>query len=98
MLSQDDAGGPDTYAELLDRAERAHAQVLLAAESGDGAEWQAFCRRQTDRALLVAEGPPPPECDTGADSRAAATCCWRGVRRRARWACGSTRSARPAAG
>lgn len=59
VLSQGDAGSPDTYAELLDQAERAHSAVLLAAESDDSAEWQAFCRRQSDRALLVAEGPPP---------------------------------------
>lgn len=57
VLSQD-AGPPDRYAELLDRAERAHAQVLLAAESDDSPEWQAFCRRQADRALLVAADVP----------------------------------------
>ena len=58
VLTQDDGGSTDRFAEVLDRAERAHAQVLLAAEAGDSAEWKEFCRRTADRALLVAEGAP----------------------------------------
>lgn len=58
VLSEDDAGAPEEYAGLLDRAERENDQVLLAAEAGDGAGWRAFCLRQADRTLLVAEGPP----------------------------------------
>lgn len=57
VLARADAGPADGHAGVLDRAERAHAQVLLAAEPEDG-EWGEFCLRQADRVLLVAAGRP----------------------------------------
>ena len=63
LLTEADAGSPEEYAGLLDRAERENDQVLLAADSADAAEWHAFCLRQADRTLLIAEGPP------GSDAR-----------------------------
>ena len=60
VLTEADAGAPEEYAGLLDRAERENDQVLLAADTGDGEGWRAFCLRQADRTLLVAEGPPEP--------------------------------------
>ena len=58
VLTEAEAGTPEEYAGLLDRAERDNDQVLLAADSADGAEWRAFCLRQADRTLLVADGDP----------------------------------------
>jgi predicted acylesterase/phospholipase RssA len=55
-------GPPDGYAAALDRAERAHDQVLLVG-AGDGA-WTEFAMRSADRLLVVAGDGPP-----GADPR-----------------------------
>lgn len=51
------AESSDGPAALLARAEAANDAVLLVA--GSGGEWDAFCRRQGDRTLLVA-GPETP--------------------------------------
>ncbi len=56
-LTAADAGDPDDYPGVLDRAERSHVQVLLAAEPDDG-PWRQFCLRQADRTLLLAAGHP----------------------------------------
>ena len=48
----------DEPAALLARAEAAHDTVVLLAGAG-GTGWDAFCRRQGDRVLLVA-GPQTP--------------------------------------
>ena len=50
-------GDEAAYGAGLDRAERDHERVLLAA----GADpWSAFCLRQADRILLVAGSRAPP--------------------------------------
>ena len=59
-------GGEPDYGRILDRAERAHEQVLLLADSCDPDDpWTSFCERQADRAIVVAAedgrpGPPRP--------------------------------------
>ena len=50
--------GSDGYAALLARAEAANDAVVLVAAGAD-AEWDAFCRRQADRTVLLA-GPDTP--------------------------------------
>ena len=50
--------GSDGYAALLARAEAANDAVLLVAGGADP-EWDAFCRRQADRTVLLA-GPDTP--------------------------------------
>lgn len=57
LLTRADARAPDDYPALLDRAERAHPQVVLAAGPEDG-DWREFCLRQADRTLLLAAGRP----------------------------------------
>ena len=52
LLSSEDFG--DDRAAALDRAEREHVFVVLAA-SGDG-EWSAFCERQSDRRVVLVSG------------------------------------------
>jgi len=47
-------------AEKLDRLERDHDQVLLAADGAD-TKWTAFCARQADRTVvLTGDSPEPP--------------------------------------
>jgi NTE family protein len=41
----------DDRAEALDRAEREHTYVVLAAKGGD--DWRAFCARQSDRRVVL---------------------------------------------
>ena len=48
----------DGHAALLARAEAANDAVVLVAGGGDAA-WDAFCRRQADRTVLLA-GPDTP--------------------------------------
>lgn len=48
----------DGHAALLARAEAANEAVLLLA-GGSDTEWDAFCRRQADRTLLVAGSETP---------------------------------------
>jgi NTE family protein len=60
----------EEHATVLDRAERENDQVLLAAEASDSAEWRAFCLRQADRELVVAEGPPPRSGDPASNGNA----------------------------
>ena len=75
----------DDFAATLERAEAEFAHVLLL--DGEGA-WGGFCRRQSDRLLVVAAGDAPPEggyalagCDLvleaspGAASRAGSMRC-----------------------
>ena len=50
--------GSDAGAALLARAEAANDAVLLVSGHGDG-EWDAFCRRQADRTVVLA-GPDTP--------------------------------------
>jgi hypothetical protein len=47
-----------TWGRNLAELERAHDHVLLHAELDDS-DWAAFCIRQADRVLVVADGPPP---------------------------------------
>ncbi len=47
-----------TWGRCLGELERAHEHVLLHAELDDS-DWSAFCLRQADRVLLVADGTPP---------------------------------------
>ncbi len=68
LLTADDSHAAENDADLLDRAERAHDQVLLHAEPGRGEEWDAFCLRQADRVLAVVdERSLPGEGLEGAD-------------------------------
>lgn len=58
-----DAGPDAEYADLLDRAERDHGQVVLMAPAPDVADpWSAFAVRAADRLIGVCRGaePPPP--------------------------------------
>ena len=57
----------DGYAALLARAEAANDAVVLVAGAA-GADWDAFCRRQADRTVLLA-GPDTPitESASGCD-------------------------------
>lgn len=50
--------GADGHAALLARAEAANDAVILVA-GGTDAEWDAFCRRQADRTVLVASSDTP---------------------------------------
>ena len=50
--------GSDGYAALLARAEAANDAVLLVAEGTD-LDWDAFCRRQADRTVLLAGADTP---------------------------------------
>jgi len=50
--------GSDGYAALLARAEAANDAVLLVAEGTD-VDWDAFCRRQADRTVLLAGADTP---------------------------------------
>ena len=53
------AGGLEAYAPLVDRAERGHDHVVLAA--GDPADaWTGFCLSHADRILAVTSGGPVP--------------------------------------
>ena len=53
------AGGREAYAPLVDRAERGHDHVVLAA--GDPADaWTGFCLSHADRILAVTSGGPVP--------------------------------------
>ena len=59
--------GSDGHAALLARAEGANDAVVLVAGGGN-AEWDAFCRRQADRTVLLAGpgtavGGPAAGCD-----------------------------------
>ena len=56
--------GSDGNSALLARAEAANDAVLLVAGGAD-AEWDAFCRRQGDRTVLLA-GPDTPIAGTAA--------------------------------
>ena len=56
--------GSDGHAALLARAETANDFVLLVA-GGSDADWDAFCRRQGDRTVLLA-GPETAVADTAA--------------------------------
>ncbi len=82
LLDELAAGGPATLldpadrdddaarAELLERLERDHDHVVLAARDGD--PWAAFARRQADRVVVVAgDGPPPPGAADRAELRGA---------------------------
>jgi len=54
-------GAEPDYGRILDRAERAHEQVLLLADSADPYDpWTSFCERQADRAIVVADGVNRP--------------------------------------
>ena len=65
LLTLEDSGTGDGYAELLDQAERAHGQVLLHVEPGRGEEWDSFCLRQADRVLAVVDGGAAPVAGLG---------------------------------
>ncbi len=53
LTRSDDAA---SYGPMLDRAERDSERVLLPTGSaGDADEWTAFCLRQSDRMIVVAE-------------------------------------------
>jgi NTE family protein len=50
------ADDPTAYGPMLDRAERNSERVLLPTGSpSDADEWTAFCLRQSDRTIVVAE-------------------------------------------
>src|SRR5918995_4844297 len=60
-LERPSNGDEPDYGRLLDRAERAHEQVLLMADSPDPDDpWTSFCERQADRAIVVAAGDGRP--------------------------------------
>src|SRR3954447_3757463 len=65
-LERPSNGAEPDYGRLLDRAERAHEQVLLLTDSADPDDpWTNFCERQADRSIVVAAedgrpGPPRP--------------------------------------
>ncbi len=52
LLSSEDCG--EDHAGALDRAEREHSYVVLAAVGDD--DWSAFCGRQSDRRVLLVTG------------------------------------------
>ena len=67
LLERPADGDRAAAAETLDRLERDHDQVLLAAGAQD-AEWTRFCLRQADRAVVLAgdpAGPPDPPLPAG---------------------------------
>jgi EmrB/QacA subfamily drug resistance transporter len=56
-----DADPVAAYAPLLDRAEAANDQLVLAAGSPFGGDpWTGFCLKQADRILAVGTGGEPP--------------------------------------
>jgi predicted acylesterase/phospholipase RssA len=57
-----DGGEPEVaYGHLLDRVERDHQQVVLAAPVPDPSNaWSAFCVRAADRLIGVCDGNEPP--------------------------------------
>jgi NTE family protein len=58
--------GSDGHAAILARAEAANDAVLLVAGGAD-AEWDAFCRRQGDRTVLLAGNETPIADARGCD-------------------------------
>jgi predicted acylesterase/phospholipase RssA len=55
------AAGEDDYGVLLDRIERDHDQVVLAAPEPDPRDaWSAFCVRAADRVVGVCDGAESP--------------------------------------
>ena len=50
--------GSDGHSTLLARAEAANDAVILVATGAD-ADWDAFCRRQADRTILIAGADTP---------------------------------------
>ena len=61
LMDEATAGDEPGFGAALDDLEREHERVVLVAERVDGADpWSAFCRRQADRALLVADGAAAP--------------------------------------
>jgi NTE family protein len=52
---------PHSYGPMLDQAERESTRVLLTTRDTDlGDEWTAFCLRQSDRTVVVADDGGPP--------------------------------------
>ena len=68
----DRSDDPHAYGPMLDRAEREATRVLLpTGNPGVADEWTAFCLRQSDRTVVVADDAglpsPPPASLRGAD-------------------------------
>jgi predicted acylesterase/phospholipase RssA len=60
-LERPSNGGEPDYGRMLDRAERAHEQVILVADSADPADpWTSFCERQADRVIVLADESSRP--------------------------------------
>ena len=49
---------PGDAAETLERLERDHDRVVLSAAGGTDDQWRAFCVRDADRVLVVADADP----------------------------------------
>ena len=61
QIPKGDADPVAAYAPLLDRAEAANDQLVLAGGSPfDGDPWTRFCLQQADRILAVGSGDDPP--------------------------------------
>ena len=59
LLERPADGDLASAAEKLDRLERDHDQVMLAAD-GEDAAWSQFCLRQADRTIALTGDPPVP--------------------------------------
>jgi predicted acylesterase/phospholipase RssA/CRP-like cAMP-binding protein len=60
QLDDGEAAEAPSYGSALDQWERASGQVVLPADSTSDAEWRAFCLRQADRVIAVADGATRP--------------------------------------
>src|SRR5262249_42025920 len=54
-LGEEEAAEAASFGDALDRWERANGQVLLVVDSSARDEWTAFCMRQADRVVVVAD-------------------------------------------
>jgi NTE family protein len=51
----------EAFAETLDRAERSHDWVLVAAEPGSGELWRRYVVAQSDRLVVLVDQAEPPD-------------------------------------
>jgi NTE family protein len=51
----------DAFSETLDRAERSNDWVLVVADRGSGDIWRRYVVAQSDRLVVLADQPHPPE-------------------------------------
>jgi NTE family protein len=59
LIGAQEVGTRESFGAALDEWEQASDQVVLVAEPADD-RWRAFCLRQADRVVAVADGRPPP--------------------------------------